>query len=50
MNPVELYELLRRVIEQERERAAMICHQHRDWQDNPAEAIATAILKSHGEQ
>lgn len=28
----------------ERERAAMICHQHRDWQDNPAEAIATAIL------
>ena len=28
----------------ERARAAMICHQHRDWQDNPAEAIATAIL------
>ena len=42
--PIELRELLQRVIERERERAAMICHQYRDWQDNPAEAIATAIL------
>jgi hypothetical protein len=35
----------RLVAERERERAAMICHQHRDWSDNPAEAIATAILR-----
>ncbi len=33
------------VKEEERERAAMICHQYRDWSDNPAEAIAEAILK-----
>jgi hypothetical protein len=33
------------VVERERERAAIICHYYRDWQDNPAEAIATAILK-----
>ena len=33
------------VVERERERAAIICHNFRDWQDNPAEAIATAILK-----
>ena len=33
------------VVERERERAAIICHSYRDWQDNPAEAIATAILK-----
>lgn len=34
------------VIERERERAAMICSHYRDWQDNPAEKIAEAIL--HG--
>ena len=33
------------LVERERERAAIICHYYRDWQDNPAEAIATAILK-----
>ena len=33
------------VVERERERAAMICHSYRDWSDNPAEAIAEAILK-----
>jgi hypothetical protein len=33
------------VIERERVRAAVISHYYRDWQDNPAEAIATAILK-----
>ena len=32
------------ISEAERERAAMICHQYRDWRDNPAGAIATAIL------
>jgi hypothetical protein len=32
------------VQEEERERMAMICHQYRDWSDNPAEAIAKAIL------
>ena len=36
------------ISEAERERAAMICHQYRDV-EYPAEAIATAILKSHGE-
>ena len=45
MNELELQEFVKRVIEQERERAAMICHQYRDWSDNPAEAIAEAILK-----
>lgn len=33
------------ISEAERERAAMICHQYRDWSDNPAEAIAEAILR-----
>jgi hypothetical protein len=32
------------VVERERERAAIICHYYRDWQDNPAEKIAEAIL------
>lgn len=32
-------------LQAERERAAMICHQYRDWSDNPAEAIAEAILR-----
>lgn len=40
----EIERLAAFISEAERERAAMICHQHRDWQDNPAEAIATAIL------
>jgi hypothetical protein len=45
MEDLELQEFVKRLIEQERERAAMICHAHRDWQDNPAEAIAQAILR-----
>ena len=45
MNELELQEFVKRVIERERERAAMICHQYRDWSDNPAEAIAEAILR-----
>ena len=32
------------VMERERERAAMICHYYKDWQDNPAEKIAETIL------
>ena len=40
----EIERLAAFISEAERERAAMICHQYRDWQDNPAEAIATAIL------
>jgi hypothetical protein len=32
------------VVERERERAAMICHSYRDWDDNPAEKIAESIL------
>jgi hypothetical protein len=36
--------LVSKIMSAERERAAMICHQYRDWSDNPAEAIATAIL------
>jgi hypothetical protein len=36
---------LHEALQAERERAAMICHQYRDWSDNPAEAIAEAILK-----
>jgi len=37
------------VVERERERAAMICHNYRDWQDNPAEKIAESILgRGHG--
>ena len=46
MNELELQEFVKRVIEQERERAAMICHQYRDV-EYPAEAIATAILTNH---
>ena len=40
----EIERLAAFISEAERERAAMICHQYRDWSDNPAEAIATAIL------
>ena len=36
---------LHEALQAERERAAMICHQYRDWSDNPAEAIAEAILR-----
>ena len=36
---------LHEALQAERERAAMICHQYRDWSDNPAEAIAEAILQ-----
>jgi hypothetical protein len=36
--------LERSVVERERERAAMICHNYRDWGDNPAEKIAESIL------
>jgi hypothetical protein len=36
---------LHAALQAERERAAMICHQYRDWSDNPAEAIAEAILR-----
>lgn len=43
------YPYLRRfaelVADRERDRAAMICHNYRDWSDNPAEAIAEAILR-----
>lgn len=42
----EIERLAQFVREAERERAAMICHQYRNWSDNPAEAIATAILRS----
>ena len=45
MEAAELQDFVVRVIERERERAAMICHQYRDWSDNPAEAIAEAILR-----
>lgn len=41
----ELEKLAAFISEAERERAAMICHQYRDWSDNPAEAIAEAILR-----
>ena len=41
----ELERLATFITEAERERAALICHAHRDWQDNPAEAIAQAILR-----
>ena len=41
----EIERLATFISEAERERAAMICHQYRDWQDNPAGAIAEAILR-----
>jgi len=41
----EIEKLAAFISEAERERAAMICHQYRDWSDNPAEAIAEAILR-----
>jgi len=41
----EIEKLAAFISEAERERAAMICHQYRDWSDNPAEAIAEAILQ-----
>jgi hypothetical protein len=41
----EIERLAKFVSEAERERAAMICHQYSNWSDNPAEAIAEAILK-----
>lgn len=40
-----IFKAQQQVREAERERAAMICHQYRDWSDNPAEAIAEAILR-----
>ena len=44
MEELELQEFVKRLIEQERERAAMLCHQYRDVK-YPAEAIAEAILR-----
>ena len=41
----EIEKLAAFISEAEKERAAMICHQYRDWSDNPAEAIAEAILR-----